>query len=66
MKKITENRDNFLDVFKAVAIVSIVVGHAPVHIMLVKFVYTYHIMAFFFAIGFALKPEKLQSMQDIY
>lgn len=66
MKKITENRDNFLDVFKAIAIVSIVVGHAPVHIMLVKFVYTYHIMAFFFAIWFALKPEKLQSMSDVY
>lgn len=66
IERLQENRDNFLDIFKAIAIVSIVVGHAPVHIMLVKFVYTYHIMAFFFAVGFALKPEKIQNMSDVY
>lgn len=56
---VTYTRDNLLDVFKALAIVCIVVGYAPVNEMVVKFVYTYHIMAFFFAVGFALKPEKL-------
>lgn len=62
----TQTRDNLLDVFKALAIVFIVVGHAPVSEMVIKFVYSYHIMAFFFASGFALKPEKLKDISDVY
>lgn len=52
-----KTRNTMIDIFKAIAIISVVVGHAPMPRSVIVFVYSYHLCAFFFAGGFTFKKE---------
>lgn len=58
-----EKRSNFIDILKAIGIVSIVMGHTAgwnipfFNVETGLFVYTYHIMIFMFVSGFTFKKE---------
>lgn len=57
-------RDPLIDILKGIGIVSVVIGHAGVlfpggeYIPSVMFVYSYHLMLFFFTAGAVFSPEK--------
>lgn len=63
-------RSTYIDIIKAIGIISIVLGHGcysvripGTNVALGHFVYSYHIMVFFFTAGFCfnpLNPEKLE------
>ncbi len=72
MPDIQKKRDPFLDIIKAIGIVSIVVGHCSVSlpffgidIPIGAFVYTYHIMIFLFVPGFLWKPVNGERPSDM-
>ena len=55
-------RSPYIDILKAIGIISIVVGHGtngnvPLPFSIVSFVYTYHLMIFFFTAGFCFKSS---------
>lgn len=56
-----EKRDSFIDIMKAIGIISIVIGHSvwilPRGFQIGPFVYSYHIMIFLFVAGFCFKKE---------
>lgn len=57
-----EKRDTFIDILKGIGIVSIVIGHSSwvmpkTQFPIGPFVYTYHIMLFFFVAGMCFKPK---------
>lgn len=52
-----KTRNTMIDIFKAIAIISVVVGHTPMPRSVIVFVYSYHLCAFFFASGFTFKKE---------
>ena len=57
-------RDSLIDILKGIGIVSVVVGHSGVlfpgggWLPSIKFVYSYHLMVFFFAAGAVYSPKK--------
>ena len=58
----TSKRNPYIDIIKAIGIISIVLGHGGGEIPFIKlplstFVYLYHIMIFFFVAGFCFKKE---------
>lgn len=60
-----KKRDPFVDHLKAVGIISIVLGHCCWKLPMTgfplgPFVYTYHLMVFFFVSGFCFKKEKAE------
>lgn len=77
-----KERDPYIDILKAIGIISIVIGHASINIPgtnieICKFVYAYHLMIFFFTAGFCFKKEyaaepyqyigrRLKSMLPLY
>lgn len=59
---LVKQRNPYVDILKALGIISIVIGHASWELpvtgfMIGPFVYTYHIMIFFFVAGFCFKNE---------
>lgn len=57
-----KERDTFIDILKGIGIVSIVIGHSSwilpkTQFPIGPFVYTYHIMIFFFVVGMCFKPR---------
>ncbi len=57
-----KERNVFVDLLKAVGIISIVIGHScevipGTQIVIAPFVYTYHLMIFLFVAGFCFKKE---------
>jgi fucose 4-O-acetylase-like acetyltransferase len=63
VKESKKQRDPFVDIIKAIGIISIVIGHSyPINIPVIKFhstifVYGYHLMIFMFVLGFLFKKE---------
>ena len=58
-----QTRDIFIDILKGIGITSIVIGHSSWNMPLTQFpigpfVYTYHIMLFFFVAGMCFRPQK--------
>ena len=58
-------RSNYVDILKALGIISIVVGHASTGI-LNAFVYSYHLMIFFFVVGLCFSDEKAKSPEKFF
>lgn len=55
-------RNPYIDILKAIGIISIVIGHGtngtvPLPFSIVSFVYTYHLMIFFFTAGYCFKAS---------
>lgn len=63
------NRNIFIDVIKAIGIISIVIGHSSWRLPefsnfpIGPFVYTYHLMIFLFVAGFCFKREYAQNLE---
>lgn len=62
-----KSRDPYIDILRAIGIISIVIGHgggyiAPLKLNLIHFVYLYHLMIFFFIAGFCFKKEYSQQI----
>ena len=58
-----EERNNLIDISKAIGIISVIIGHCCVALPIINFpinlfVYTYHIMIFFFVSGFCYNEKK--------
>lgn len=63
------NRDSLMDVARGIGILSIVIGHCCygveipfIHVKLGEFVYSYHLMIFFFVSGFFFKKESAKEL----
>lgn len=62
-------RNPFVDNLKAIGIISIVIGHSSWKLPMTRFpigpfVYTYHLMIFFFVAGWCFKKEKAEKPWD--
>lgn len=63
------NRNSLMDVARGIGILSIVIGHCCygleipfIHVKLGEFVYSYHLMIFFFVSGFFFKKEYVKEL----
>lgn len=59
-------RSEIIDVLKGIGIISVVVGHAGVPGEITNFVYTYHLMVFFFVCGLAYNEKKYLENPSLY
>lgn len=71
MAATTKQRNNIVDILKALGIISVIIGHAGgtipfVNVSLPSFVYTYHLMVFFFALGLCYSEDKYAAHPDQY
>jgi len=53
-----QERIRWIDVYKGIAIVLVVVGHCPISEPCYKFIYSFHLLAFFFISGYTFKLHK--------
>lgn len=60
-----KKRSNYIDILKGIGIVSIVIGHASTG-LLNSFVYTYHLMIFFFVVGLCFSEEKAERPAEFF
>ena len=65
-------RNSTMDIVKAIGIISIVMGHCCYSIMIPalnvsvgEFVYSYHLMVFFFVAGFFYKENTMSTRNSI-
>ena len=56
-KKKSKNRDKFWDIVKGIGIISIVIGHVTIN-DIKEFVYTYHLIIFFFVAAYFYNEKK--------
>ena len=61
-KRMEKQRDTLIDLLKGIGITSIVIGHSSwilpgCNFPIGPFVYTYHLMIFFFVAGMSFKPR---------
>ena len=59
-------RNAFIDILKAFGIIAVVIGHSSIEIFgfqIYRFVYTYHLMLFFFVFGFLFSKKRAEDPQ---
>lgn len=66
---INKSRDNYIDIIKAIGIISIVIGHScwcitKFNIQIGPFVYSYHLMIFMFVSGYLFNISKLKENNE--
>lgn len=66
-----EKRNNVIDIFKAIGIISVITGHCCHVVPLInfpisRFVYSYHLMIFFFVSGFCYNEKKYANHPEKY
>jgi len=59
-----KTRIDWIDIFKALAIISVIIGHSGSQ--LTPYVYLFHIPAFVFISGFTFNYEKYPKIQDLF
>lgn len=63
-------RNQFVDILKAIGIISIVIGHScwsitGMNILIGPFVYSYHLMIFMVVSGYLYNPEKINNIKEL-
>ena len=58
MKLRMKQRIVWVDIFRGLAIIAVVIGHSGTLTQIQRFVYSFHIAAFFFISGYILNPQK--------
>lgn len=64
MKNVSQDRIEWIDIYKGLAIILVVIGHATG--LFNSYIYQFHVAAFFFISGWCAKIDKNSFLKDLY